>query len=94
MEKAKNIGTTAYEAELNEKIKILKHLLENYNDGRKKSLFCLAVNLLDLQDLNAIMKQLAGTTATETPIKEKAATAAKLFNESAEKKGITLKLRK
>jgi len=94
MEKAKKIGTATYEAELNEKIKILEHLLENYNDGRKKSIFCLAVNLLDLQNLKAIMKQLADTTTTETPIKEKAAEAAKLFNESAEKKGVTLKLRK
>jgi len=29
----------------------------NYDDGRRKSFFCIAVNLLDLQDLKSVMEQ-------------------------------------
>lgn len=50
-EKLKKIGVKAYQMEQSEKAAILNELLENYNDGRKKTLFCLAVNLLELDDL-------------------------------------------
>ena len=54
MEKAQKMGLNAYRAELDEKRRILDELLHHFNDGRKKSLFCLAVYLLDLQDLSLI----------------------------------------
>jgi len=44
--KVKKIGIETYQSELDEKIKILKYLLVNYNDGRRKSFFCIAINLL------------------------------------------------
>jgi hypothetical protein len=94
LEKAKTIGMEAYKAELDEKVVILKELLTRYNDGRKKSFYCLAVNLLDLQDIKIIMKQIAVEVALDSPIKDKAATVTALFNEMAEKRGISLKLRK
>lgn len=50
-EKVKNIGIDLYQSELAEKIEILKCLFANYNDGRRKSFFCIAVNLLELQDV-------------------------------------------
>lgn len=55
MEKAKEIGMEAYNREQTEKIEILNSLLSRYNDGRRKSFFCVAVNLLDLQDIKKIM---------------------------------------
>jgi len=94
MDKAKRIGMDAYAAELNEKIAILVKLLENYNDGRRKSFFCIAVNLLDLQDVNEIMKELEGSAEPEETQKEAAVKAVRLFEEMAEKRGISLKLRK
>lgn len=33
---------------LEEKIEILEFLIENYNDGRSKNIYCIAVNLLEL----------------------------------------------
>ena len=51
MEKAKRFGIAAYNAEQAEKAKILEVFLSSYNDGRKKTLYCVAVNLLELQDL-------------------------------------------
>ncbi|HOQ09753.1 MAG TPA: hypothetical protein PLG09_06470 [Syntrophomonadaceae bacterium] len=42
-EKVKTIGLEAYQRELEEKIDILHYILDNYNDGRRKSFFCTAV---------------------------------------------------
>ena len=94
MEKAIGVGLNAYETELNEKIGLLIKLLKNYDDGRRKGFFCLAVNLLDLHDIKAIMEQLDNASATDVSKKSKAANAAFLFEELADEKGISLKLRK
>ena len=50
MERARQLGIEAYNAEQMEKTKIMDILLSDFNDGRKKTLFCTAVSLLDLQD--------------------------------------------
>ena len=94
MEKAIGVGLNAYETELNEKIGLLIKLLKNYDDGRRKGFFCLAVNLFDLHDLKTIMEQLDNASATDASQKSKAANAAFLFEELADEKGISLKLRK
>lgn len=95
IEKVKSIGIDAYKSELEEKVEILKHLLENYNDGRRKSFFCIAVNLLELQDIKSVVEQItAETEADELTLKEKAVIAANLFQAEAEKRNIVLKLNK
>ncbi len=40
-----------------EKAKILEAFLSNYNDGRKKTFFYAAVNLLELQDLQTALRE-------------------------------------
>ncbi len=92
MEKMKNMGKSAYLSELNEKSIILQKLLLDYNDGRKKSLFCIAANLLELSDLNAVMEKLEDETKGDLSLKEKAAVASNLFLSMAEQRGIILKL--
>ena len=57
-EKVKAIGIKAYQKELNEKINILNVLLDNYNNGRRTNFFCIAVNLLELNDTKIVMKQI------------------------------------
>jgi len=94
-EKAKSIGISEYKKELNAKIKILNDLLNNYNDGRRKSFFSLAVNLMELNDVKYVMKQLKKDTKPEgISAKEKSLIAAKLFETTAKEKGIVLKLNK
>lgn len=56
MEKMLRIGEEAYNSEQIEKRQILDRLLSEYNDGRKKTLFCLAVNLLPLEDLRSVFE--------------------------------------
>ena len=50
LEKARR-DMDAYISEQIQKRRILERLLEDYNDGRKKTLFCLAVNLMPIRDL-------------------------------------------
>ena len=52
----KEMGVEAYNYRQMQKLEILKLLLKGYNDGRRKSFFCLAVNLLDLEDLKTVME--------------------------------------
>lgn len=94
MEKAQAIGMDAYRVELDAKVERLCILLEHYNDGRKKNLFCLSVNLLSLQDIDDVMEQIEKETTPNQTQKEKAAIAARLFQSKAEEQNITLKLNK
>mgnify|MGYP001025535236 FL=1 len=93
LQKAQQIGIENYTAEQVKKTKILNNLLDCYNDGRKKTLFCVAVNLLELDELAEVVKQ-ADTETQGMPIKEKAAFISSLLQLCAANKGIELKLKK
>lgn len=94
LEKLSRIGLEAYKAELNEKINILSLLLSDYNDGRHKSPFCTAVNLLELCSLQKIMAELSSEATADMCLKEKAKLASSKFESAAQLQGICLKLRK
>ena len=93
MKKAKENGIEAYKVELNLKIKVLEDLLINYNDGRRKSFYCLAINLLDLEDIDSIMEQIKNEVSSKATLKDRANTAVRLFNSKADAKGISIKMR-
>lgn len=110
LERAKSGGMEIYQAELEEKAAILQELLDNYNDGRRKTFYMLAVYLLELQDLRNAMEQIVREksggvmqetaegmvreTAQEMTLKEKAAAAVGCFQAIAQETGIVLKLNK
>lgn len=87
LEKMMIIGEDAYNEEQVEKRRILDRLLEEYNDGRKKTLFCLAVNLLPLDDLRTVFSD----EDRGLPIKDRASLMEKRLRE---KSSVELKLRK
>ncbi len=90
MEKLHNIGVDRYNFEQEEKVRLLEYLLSSCNDGRRKTLFCLAVNLLELSDVRAVVDQLM---AADLPtVKERAVYAVALLQKNADEKGISLKL--
>ena len=93
MEKIKGLGIELYSAEQQRKKVLLNHLLNTYNDGRKKTLFCVAVNLLELDELENIINELDVNTSA-LALKERATYAVRLLQAAAGKKGIALKLRK
>ena len=90
MEKLRTIGADRYHAEQEEKIRLMEYLLSTCNDGRRKTLFCLAVNLLEISDVRAIVEQLMATDLSTA--KERAVYAAALLQKAADEKGISLKL--
>ena len=95
MEKHRSAGARAYDEEQAEKVLILKYLLEHFNDGRRKTLYCLAVNLLELDFLRELMgrlKEEEGLAALS--VKERAAFAVQLLQSEADKEHIILKLNK
>ena len=94
MEKAQRMGIDAYMAEQNERVSILSALLNGYNDERRKSFFCLAVNLLELADIKAVIARIENEIELEANVKERAVVAVRLFEELAEQRGISLKKRK
>ena len=93
LERLAEIGEEAYRAEQREKIGILCFLLEGFNDGRRKSFFAVAVNLLELPELREIVRQLT-EEPDGLPLKEKSSRAAGLLRQAAEAQGVILTLRK
>lgn len=86
-------GPAVVEDELNQRIAILEQLLAEYNDGKRKSLYCLATELMDVEDLAAVI-QTAAQGGQEVSLREKALTVTRLLQESAGQRGIELRLRR
>lgn len=95
MEKAGRIGIEEYSREQEEKVKALDYLMANFNDGRRKSFFCLAINLLDLCDIRQALDLIDSyRTMPAMTAREKALHAVGVLQELAQRKGIVLKLRR
>ena len=91
VEKARRIGIEAYKEEQREKKKLLDRLLEGYDNGQKDVFFCLAVNMLEVDDLKEVLKQ-AEKTAVDMDMSDKAEFMERQLHAYAEKKNIVLEL--
>lgn len=95
LEKAQRIGIGKYNLEQEEKMEMLDYLLSVCNDGRRKSFFCVAVNLLELSDMREAMERIRGNEELlSLSAKERAVYAVDILQKAADKRDITLKLRK
>lgn len=95
LEKVSIIGIEKYNIEQKEKIQILSYLLSNYNDGRRKNFFCIAVNLLDLPELLEAMNFIkSNDELSSLTIKEQSLYVVEIFQKIADRKNIKLKLNK
>ena len=95
MQRIQELGIEQYHNELKEKYEMLMCLLKDYNDGRKKNFFCIAINLLSMNDIMLVIEELkTETQSDDLTLQEKSAIAAKLFQSIADKRNITLKLNK
>lgn len=93
--RAQKIGITAYNEEQVRKSDILMTLLSQYDDGRRKTFYCVAINLLPLPDIEIALQQVADhLSADNLTIKEKADLVALQFQALASQQGVELKLRK
>lgn len=95
LEKARSIGIEQYNLEQQKKTQILSYLLSNYNDGRRKNFFCVAVNLLDLSEIKEAIEQIQSNDELPSlPLKEQSLYAAEVFQKIANRRNIKLKLMK
>lgn len=92
MFKAKRIGIENYHEEQLVKKEILTELLNVYDDGRRDVFFCLAVNLMEIEDLKNVLN-IADKLTQNMALKEKSDFVKELLKEYASKKNISLKLR-
>ena len=93
LDRLRAAGADAVCAELDEKMEALRLLLDSYDDGRRKSFFCVAVNLLGLADVRSVIDCLPEETEGMSA-KERATVTARLLQAAADGCGISLKLRK
>jgi len=79
----------------NEKVEILRFLLDNFNDGKRKNFYCLAVNLLELEDLREIAAEIKDKISSmASSDKDKIQKIVLLFQNKAGEYGVDIKLRK
>ena len=94
-EKAKRDGIERYAGVLNEKIEILEFLIDNYNDGKSKGFYCLAVNLLEPDALRDVMQKIREEIGlVDAPMKEKAGQIRSLLEASAVEAGVGAEVEK
>ena len=95
LEKARRIGAAAYDREQMEKVRLLEYLLERYNDGRRKTLYCVAVNLLELVDLQAALSSVEGDPAFPALSRaQQCARVSDALQDTAARLGVRLTLRR
>lgn len=95
---AENMGEardnlSAYRESLERRQGLLGQLLDGYNDGRSKGLFCLVANDLPLPELEGLLEALDRQGAGKD-VKEKARLAKDLISETGKRLGLDLRLRK
>ena len=72
---------------------MLGSFLAEFNEGRSKTLFCIAATVLEVGELESALEK-ARTNSKGLDIKGKSEVLHSLLNEIAEKKNYSLKLRK
>ena len=93
LEKLRRIGPAAYAAEQREKQALLLSLLEWHQEGRRKTLYRQAVNLLNLTDLRSILVELDESREILSR-GERAALAEERLQAAADRAGVSLRLRR
>ncbi len=86
-------GIEAFEEEQRTRENLLRQMLADFNNGRLKTLYCIAATVFEIGELREVL-HVAAQKATGMKLAEKAELMHFLLNEVAQKKGYTLKLRK
>ena len=93
LEKACKSGIELYNAVQREKVRILEELLNGYNTGRSKNFFCVAVNLMELEQLQQAMGLIREQTGADTlSLKEKNRFAVDVLQQFADQNNLLIKL--
>ncbi len=73
--------------------RLLRQMLDGYNEGRSKTYYCIAATVMEIDELKAALSKVRRTSA-DLSMKEKAQTLHSALDEIAADKGYLLKLRR
>ena len=73
--------------------KLLKEMLQNFNEGRSKNYYCIAVTIFEIEELKMALTK-AKKNSVGLEIKDKSTILHSVLDEIAQKKNYCLKLRK
>jgi len=94
----KEKGLDQFLTQQKKRIELLEEMLEDFNDGRSKSFFCLATALLPIEDLEKVFKETIKRIKDEEIDLEDLKTKSNILKENitklAEDKSIELKLKR
>jgi len=98
MEFIRKNGVKEFISEQKKRIELLGTMLDEYNDGRSKSFYCIAATLLPTADIKRSLKaaegEITARNVEKTDLKGRAKILKGILTEASEKNGIQLKLRK
>jgi hypothetical protein len=86
-------GVDEFERVQKRREELLKEMLEEFNEGRSKTYYCIAATVMDSEELEAALKQ-AKATAKNLDLKGKSKLLHGILDSVAEKRQYLLKLRK
>ncbi len=86
-------GVAEFEKQQKIREKLLKEMLQEYNEGRSKSYYCIAATVLEINELKEALAK-ARNNCEELEIKEKSKLLYSILDETATQKKYRLKLRK
>jgi len=94
----KEIGVEKFVEIQKERIEILEIMLDQYNEGRSKSFYCISTALLSIADLKKALKtseqQVKAADISSSDLKSRSKILKSILNDIASKNGIELKLKK
>jgi hypothetical protein len=86
-------GINKFEEQQRVKAQILREMLSQFNDGRSKSIYCIAATVMKIEELQDILIK-ARQQSKEMTLKEKAKIMHSLLELASKDKAYLLKLRK
>jgi hypothetical protein len=86
-------GIAEFEKQQKIREKLLREMLTEFNEGRSKTLYCVAATILEIGELERVLDE-ARAKSKELDLKEKSEVMHSLLNEIANNKNYLLKLRK
>ena len=89
----KRNGIEAFERVQKQREELLKEMLQDFNEGRSKSYYCIAVTILEVEELKKALDR-ARVSSGEMDMKGRSTILHSILEEIAQQKGYNLKLRK
>lgn len=86
-------GIEEFEKQQKTREKLVRSMLATFNEGRSKTLYCIAATILEIDELESVLEE-ARMKSKDLDIKERSEILHSLLNKIAENKNYLLKLRK